>query len=117
MHHKKSEIKFIEDGYGLKRHKLMYNDFIIVGPKSDTQRCEDINIKLTGIFDKNYTFISRGDDSGTHKKEIELWHSISLNPNNYKFQYLKVGQGMGNTLLIANEKRAYTLSLHDALPI
>ena len=110
VHHKKSELKFIDDGYGLIRHKLMYNDFIIVGPKSDNQRCDDIYIKLAGIFDKNHTFISRGDDSGTHKKEIELWNSISLNPNNYKSQYLKVGQGMGNTLLITNEKIAYTLA-------
>ena len=110
VHHKESELKFIEDGYGLIRHKLMYNDFIIVGPKSDNQRCVDINIKLAEIFDNDLIFISRGDDSGTHKKEIELWNSISINPNNYKLQYLKVGQGMGNTLLIANEKRAYTLS-------
>ena len=110
VHHKESELKFIEDGYGLMRHKLMYNDFIIVGPKFDNQRCDDIDIKLSGIFKNNYIFISRGDDSGTHKKEIELWNSISLNPNNYKSQYLKVGQGMGNTLLITNEKKAYTLS-------
>lgn len=110
VHHKESELKFIEDGYGLIRHKLMYNDFIIVGPKSDNQRCDDIDIKLTGIFDNNFTFISRGDDSGTHKKELELWNSISLNPNKYKPHYLKVGQGMGNTLLITNEKRAYTLT-------
>ena len=110
VHHKESELKFIEDGYGLIRHELMYNDFIIVGPKSDYQKCDDINIKLARIFENNFIFISRGDDSGTHKKEIELWNSINLNPNDYKSQYLKVGQGMGNTLLITNEKRAYTLT-------
>lgn len=110
VHHKKSELKFIEDGYGVARHELMYNDFIIVGPKSDNIICDDINTKLLAIFRNNFIFISRGDDSGTHKKEIELWSLINLNPNNFKSQYLKVGQGMGNTLLITNEKRAYTLT-------
>ena len=88
----------------------MYNDYIIVGPKSDFKKCKNLNDKLYYIFSNNLKFISRGDDSGTHKKELELWKSINILPNNLPSNYLKVGQGMGNTLLIANEKFAYTLS-------
>ena len=111
VHHTESELKFIADGYGLSRYNLMYNDFIIVGPKNDKKPCNNINTKLIEIFTNNFLFISRADDSGTHKKELELWKSIKLDINKFKkSKYLKVGQGMGNTLLIANEKLAYTLS-------
>lgn len=111
VHHKVSELDFVKKGYGLIRYNLMYNDFIIVGPKSDNNKCKNIQEKLTEIYEKNYLFISRGDDSGTYKKEIELWGLIDLNPDDFTNPfYLKVGQGMGNTLLISNEKSAYTLS-------
>jgi len=110
VHHKKSELKFMKEGFGLVRYDLMYNDYIIVGPKSDLQKCEKLNKKLDYIFSKNLKFISRGDDSGTHKKELELWNSINISKNKFPSNYLKVGQGMGNTLLIANELKAYTLS-------
>ena len=64
----------------------------------------------TAVFNNEYIFVSRGDDSGTHKKELELWKSININPNHFKkLRYLNVGQGMGNTLLITNEKFAYTI--------
>ena len=110
VHHKKSELEFIKEGYGIFRHDLMYNDYIIVGPKTDTNKCVNIKTKLTEIVNKNLLFISRGDDSGTHMKEVELWNFFDFNPINFSRFYLEVGQGMGNTLLIANEKSAYTLT-------
>ena len=110
VHHIESEKKFVEDGFGIIRHNLMYNDYIIVGPKNDNSQCINVEDKLKEIINENKIFISRGDDSGTHKKELELWNLINI--NNYKFHdsYLEVGQGMGNTLLITNEKRAYTIT-------
>tara|TARA_Y100001970_G_C14200881_1_gene841008 strand:+ start:609 stop:1415 length:807 start_codon:yes stop_codon:yes gene_type:complete len=111
VHHKESELKFIDQGYGIKRYDIMYNDYVIVGPKNDKSKCLNIKDKLEQIIDNGLTFISRGDDSGTHKKELELWDLINIKPRNIKnSHYLSIGQGMGNTLLIANEKFAYTLS-------
>ena len=110
VHHKKSEINFIKEGYGIIRHDLMYNDFILVGPKTDVNECIDIETKLNEIIDKKLSFISRGDNSGTHMKEIELWNLFNYNPANFNSFYIEVGQGMGNTLLITNEKYAYTLT-------
>ena len=109
VHHKKSELDFMDDGYGLIRYDLMYNDYIIVGPKNDKTKCQSIKQKLNLIFSSNVKFISRGDDSGTHKKELELLDSINVSPENLSKNYINVGQGMGNTLLIANEMKAYTL--------
>ena len=110
VHHKESEMMFMENGFGLKRYELMYNDFIVVGPKEDKNKCIDIKTKLKDIITNKFLFISRGDDSGTHKKELELWNIANLNPKNFSNNYLSIGQGMGNTLLITNEKFAYTLS-------
>ena len=109
VHHTNSEIKFMNDGYGLIRHELMYNDYVLVGPKNDQLDCQSVATKLREIIQKNLPFISRGDDSGTHKKELELWNSINFLPGS-SFWYKEVGQGMGITLLMANEKSAYTLS-------
>lgn len=110
VHHKKSELDFMKEGYGLIRYDLMFNDYIIVGPLSDNKKCKNLKDKLNYILLKKMIFVSRGDDSGTHKKEIELWNSIDVFQNNFSSNYLKVGQGMGNTLLIANELKAYTLT-------
>ena len=110
VHHRISEEAFMSEGYGLIRYNLMYNDYVIVGPKNDNNSCIYVKDKLNEILLNNSIFISRGDDSGTHKKELEIWSSINKNPKNYSSQYLEVGQGMGNTLLIANEKMAYTIS-------
>lgn len=112
VHHKKSELRFINEGYGVKRYDLMYNDYVLVGPKIDNNNCNNIYLKLKEIIDDHdKIFISRGDDSGTHKKELELWKSIKFDPKDFNSsEYLEVGQGMGNTLLISNEKLAYTIS-------
>ena len=88
----------------------MYNDFVLVGPINDTNVCTSVLSKFHNIYDEKKIFITRGDDSGTHKKELELWEKIGLLPNYNDDWYLNVGQGMGMPLLIANEKKAYTLS-------
>ena len=110
VHHTPSELNFMNQGYGKIRHNLMYNDFVLIGPKNDEKKCISIEEKLLEIKNNKLNFISRGDDSGTHKKEKELWNLININTNNNMNWYLSVGQGMGQTLLIANNKKAYTLS-------
>lgn len=110
VHHKNSELEFINQDYGLIRYDLMYNDYILLGPINDNIKCTDIREKLIYIFSFKKKFISRGDDSGTHKKEIELWQLINKNHLKFEFWYADVGQGMGNALLIANEMSAYILS-------
>ena len=110
VHHKESELDFMKKGYGIERYETMYNDYVLVGPISDNKKCLSLEKKLLNIFNYKKVFISRGDDSGTHKKELELWKLLNLNPDKLLSSYLSVGQGMGNTLLIANEKKAYTLT-------
>ena len=120
VHHKPSEIEFMNKGYGVERHEIMYNDYVLVGPKNDNDLCKSVQQKLEEIYINQYLFISRGDDSGTHRKELEMWELANIKINNNKNWYLSVGQGMGSTLLIANEKQAYmanlfmTLSLKEA---
>ena len=110
VHHTPSELQFMDKGYGKLRYELMYNDFILVGPKNDNNRCKSIEEKFIEIRNNKSKFISRGDDSGTYKKEIELWDLINTNVKKYKDWYFSVGQGMGQTLLIANNINGYTLS-------
>ena len=110
VHHKKSELEFMNKGYGTLRHDLMYNDFDLIGPKKDKNRCSSIEDKMIEIKKSKLLFISRGDESGTHKKEKELWELSNINIPFKENWYLSVGQGMGSTLLIANQKNAYTLS-------
>ena len=110
VHHTPSELKFMKQGYGLERNEIMYNDYVLVGPKKDNEQCNSVEEKLKNIFDNKQLFISRGDDSGTHRKELEMWKLTEIIINRNQNWYLSVGQGMGNTLLITNEKNAYTLS-------
>jgi tungstate transport system substrate-binding protein len=110
VHHKPSEIEFMDNGYGVERHEIMYNDYVLVGPKNDNDLCESVQQKLEQIYINKSLFISRGDDSGTHRKELEMWDLTNIEVNKNKQWYLSVGQGMGSTLLIANEKQGYTLS-------
>ena len=110
VHHTPSEIEFMEQGYGIERQEIMYNDYVLVGPKKDDNKCVSVQNKLKIIFHNKELFISRGDDSGTHRKELEMWSLTDINLDKNIKSYLSVGQGMGNTLLIANEKKAYTLS-------
>ena len=110
VHHKPSEEEFMNNGYGEKRYEIMYNDYVLVGPKNDNGNCTSVQQKLEEIYNNKSLFISRGDDSGTHRKELEMWDLVNIDINKTNEWYLSVGQGMGSTLLISNEKKGYTLS-------
>jgi tungstate transport system substrate-binding protein len=113
VHAPASEVTFMENGFGKDRLLVMHNDFIIVGPSSDPAaiKGEPVADALKAIFKSGATFISRGDDSGTHKAELNLWKKARLDPKAEKpAWYLESGQGMGATLTIASEKGAYTLT-------
>ena len=109
VHARKAEDKFVENGFGINRRDVMYNDFVIVGPVNDPGgiKGKDAVESLKKIYANKATFTSRGDDSGTHKKEKLLWEIAGLKPEGE--WYLETGQGMGATIQIADEKQAYTL--------
>jgi len=110
VHAKPAEEEFVADGYGKKRVELMYNDFIFVGPEGDPTGLANLSSipdVMAALANGVTRFLSRGDDSGTHKKELGLWKSAGLVPGGDSYQEL--GQGMGKTLQIANELQAYTL--------
>lgn len=111
VHAPQAEDKFIHDGHGVNHRSVMYNDFIIVGPKEDPagiQGEHDSVVALKKISAGNNLFISRGDNSGTHKKERSLWDIAKLKPSGE--WYREAGQGMGKVLQISNELSAYTLT-------
>jgi tungstate transport system substrate-binding protein len=110
VHDRQAEEKFVADGFGIQRLDVMHNDFVVVGPKNDPAAIRGLKgadafkkIAAAGAF-----FVSRGDDSGTHKKELLLWKSAGLQPAGTR--YLESGSGMEATLRIANEKIAYCLA-------
>lgn len=111
VHARQAEDKFVAEGYGEKRYGVMYNDFVIVGPKSDPagiKATETATEALARIAQSESIFVSRGDDSGTHKKELRLWKAAKVDPNGS--WYREAGQGMGKVLQIAAEMDAYTLT-------
>lgn len=111
VHARAAEDKFVAAGYGVNRRDLMYNDFVIVGPHADPagiRGMKDLDAALKKIKSANVVFVSRGDDSGTNKKELELWKEAGLDPKGPG--YLSIGQGMGQTLTVASEKQGYTLT-------
>lgn len=110
VHSRAAEDKFVADGYGVKRRDVMYNDYILVGPGNDPARIKGLSVKeaLRALARGKGVFISRGDDSGTHKKELELWASVGIKPEGQ--WYKAIGKGMGDTLIMANELGAYTLT-------
>ncbi len=111
VHAKSLELKLVEEGYFTDRHDVMYNDFVIIGPSEDPagiRSADSAKGALQMIFETGGPFISRGDNSGTHKKELSLWESVGLVPQ--RPWYMEVGQGMSKTQRIANEKRAYTIT-------
>ena len=110
VHDPSAEIEFVKNGYGIKRYKLMYNDYILVGPKYDDDNCVSIEKTFSKIKNNKLLFISRGDKSGTNIKEILLWNNILFDTEISTSWYRKIGQGMGGTLIMANELNAYTLS-------
>ncbi len=134
VHDRAREDAFVKDGFGTKRYAVMHNDFIIVGPANDKAAVKGVAEgadAVKKIAAAKATFISRGDDSGTHAKEQELWKASglslensvstmekdgkqveikSVHPAASSDWYLSVGQGMGKTLTIADEKQAYTIA-------
>jgi tungstate transport system substrate-binding protein len=111
VHARAAEDAFVEAGFGVTRTDVMYNDFIIVGPESDpagTANSVSVAQVLQRIQTSEQPFISRGDDSGTHKRELILWQSSGMAPAGR--WYREVGQGMGKTLQIANELDGYTIT-------
>ena len=114
VHAPASEKTFMADGFGADRFLVMHNDFIIVGPAADPAGIKGGTVAteaLASIYESGSPFISRGDKSGTHSKELALWKAAALEPASEKpAWYLESGQGMGATLTIASEKAAYTIT-------
>jgi tungstate transport system substrate-binding protein len=113
VHARAREDAFIADGHGLARYDVMYNDFVIVGPTADPAGIRGMATAvqaLTAIAAAEAPFASRGDDSGTHIMEMTLWNTAVLTPNPASQWYYSLGQGMGDTLMFANEISAYTLT-------
>ena len=114
VHAKPAEKKFVEDGRGIARADLMYNDFIIVGPAGDPAGVDgmsDVQAALTKIAEEKALFASRGDDSGTHKKEMALWGDTGIDPTDASGEwYRETGSGMGATLNAALGMNAYAMT-------
>ncbi|NVK19159.1 MAG: substrate-binding domain-containing protein [Methylocystaceae bacterium] len=114
VHHRPSEEKFVADGFGDKRYDVMYNDFVIIGPKNDPaqiKNCMSPTSALRKIKNSGQAFASRGDDSGTNKRELSLWKMAGLEDKDLRGEwYRATGSGMGATLNIAAGMNAYTLS-------
>lgn len=109
VHSKASEEEFVAEGYGVERIQVMYNDFVIVGPNEPIAYNADAAATLKQIYDEKLPFVSRGDDSGTHKKELKIWQSLELEPSDNE-NYIESGQGMSTTITMAGEKAAYCLT-------
>jgi len=105
------EDEFMQDGHGIRREDLMYNDFLVVGPSDDPAGIagmEQAATALARLAEAEATFISRGDGSGTHVKEDDIWSAAGIDPSGD--WYISAGQGMGDVLTMADEEQAYTLS-------
>ena len=111
VHARAREDAFVEAGDGLIRYDVMYNDFVIIGPTDDPAGIRGMDSAaeaLSKIADTESTFVSRGDDSGTHTKERSIWEAAGITPEGD--WYLSAGQGMGAVLTMSDELQAYTLS-------
>jgi tungstate transport system substrate-binding protein len=113
VHARSREDAFVENGYGTQRFNVMFNDFILVGPEEDPAGIRGMSIAadaLNAIATAKATFASRGDDSGTHTRELQLWQAAGVEPQGEITWYNALGQGMGATLQFAHESGAYTLT-------
>jgi len=114
VHARPLEEKFVAEGYGVRRHEVMYNDFVLIGPRSDPARIaggKDAVAALKRIFEQKAAFVSRGDRSGTHFAELELWKAAAIDIAHDKGSwYREIGQGMGPALNTASGMGAYLLS-------
>lgn len=112
VHDRASELRLVEEGAFVDRYDVMYNDFVIVGPADDPAGLKQVSNVVDAynlIADGGFTFVSRGDDSGTHRMEMRLWDSAGLAPAGESW-YLSIGQGMGDTLNMANEQLGYAMT-------
>jgi tungstate transport system substrate-binding protein len=114
VHAKSQELKFVQEGYSTKRNPVMYNDFVLIGPKSDPAHVagrKDVAQALQKIMQAKAPFISRGDRSGTHTAELKLWQDAGIDIQKERGDWYKsIGQGMGAALNTAKASEAYTLS-------
>lgn len=114
VHHKPSEEAFVAEGFGLQRFDVMYNDFVLVGPRTDPAsiaKMRDALAALQRVAQKQATFVSRGDDSGTHKLELSLWNAANIAVKTISGTwYRETGAGMGPTLNTASGMGAYVLT-------
>jgi tungstate transport system substrate-binding protein len=114
VHDKAAELKFVADGFGVARHDVMYNDFVLIGPKVDTANVatkKDVIEAFRAIAVRQASFVSRGDKSGTHSAELRYWAQANIAPEQYKSNWYKeTGSGMGPTLNIASGMNAYTFA-------
>ena len=111
VHARSKEDKFVAAGYGVDRRDIMYNDFVILGPNSDPAGIKggkDAAVAMGKIAASKSTFVSRGDDSGTHSREKQLWKKAGVTPSGD--WYLEAGRGMGEVIVMAGERQGYTLS-------
>ncbi|AFS79898.1 family 1 extracellular solute-binding protein [Gottschalkia acidurici 9a] len=113
VHSKVKEEQFVKEGHGTERKDVMYNDFILVGPKDDSLKLKekygsDIVNGFKTISENKAIFVSRADKSGTHDKEMKIWETAGIKPEGD--WYMESGRGMGDTLKIASEKKGYTLT-------
>lgn len=106
-----SEKELVDNGDVQNYKRVMYNDFIIVGPTNDPAGIKGLPVSeaFQKLFDSSAAFVSRGDDSGTHKKELGIWESLSITPTD-NASYVETGQGMGASLQVAAEKQGYILT-------
>ena len=112
VHAPPAEKKYIAKGYGKDRREIMYNDFVIIGPESDPAQVKGKSITqaLADIQAAKAGFMSRGDDSGTHKKEKSLWKAAGMNLPDKENWYVQTGQGMLATINVAQERKGYTMT-------
>ena len=113
VHNRNMEERFISQGYGLELHPVMYNDYVLLGPKEDPARIQGVPLAASAmamIADQRAGFASRGDDSGTHAREMALWEQAGFSVEQPGDWYKSLGQGMAETLRFADEQSAYTLS-------
>ena len=112
VHAPPAEMKFVSDGFGTDRREIMYNDFVIIGPEADAAGIKGKSIKeaLKAISDKQAVFTSRGDNSGTNKKELSLWKAADLPVPEKESWYVQTGQGMLTTINITAERGGYTMT-------
>nr|WP_245168148.1 substrate-binding domain-containing protein [Desulfobaculum xiamenense] len=112
VHAPAAEKQFVDEGYGVDRTEIMYNDFVIIGPESDPAgvRGRTVVESMKTIAEKKIDFVSRGDNSGTHKKELSLWKAAGMAVPDKAPWYVQTGQGMISTINVAAERNGYTMT-------